>query len=101
MTALPVPGLNFVLSDGSLDRPKMEVVARTRSVIFAACYPSDERAFAGELERIETDAHGEWQVWAAQNGIDLVEVVFGPGEMADTFESWGEKQPWHPRNRAA
>jgi hypothetical protein len=60
----PVPGLNFVLSDGTLDHLKIMVVARTRAATHLRAYNDDGRlAFHCELAGVYAEADGELQAW--------------------------------------
>jgi hypothetical protein len=60
----PVPGLNFVLSDGTLDHLKIMVVARTRAATHLRAYEEDGRlAYECELDGVYAEADGELQIW--------------------------------------
>jgi hypothetical protein len=60
----PVPGLNFVLSDGTLDHLKIMVVARTRAVTHSRDYDEDcGLAYQCELQGAYAEADGELQIW--------------------------------------
>jgi hypothetical protein len=60
----PVPGLNFVLSDGTLDHLKIMVVARTRAATHLRAYDGDSRlAYECELDGVYAEADGELQIW--------------------------------------
>jgi hypothetical protein len=60
----PVPGLNFILSDGTLDHLKIMVVARTRAVTHSRDYDEDMKsAYAGELKGAYAEADGNLQAF--------------------------------------